>query len=369
MAPWRLTLVVLFAGQLACSSQSDGGEVSGGAGRGGAAAGGSGMAGAASGGAVGTGGGRAGSGGTSGGAAGASGAAGTGGSGGTGAPGGSGTAGAPGGTGGSSGTPGGSSGTPGGGSGGGATVGGAGGSAGRGGAGGAATGGAGGQGGGATSVVCYPTPTGATKSTLYTVTANGTPMFVEKLTKFSPEMQVHYAHCSLVGAGPATLSVTVNESFNAFTLSPKSRKLAATKSGNTITFSSGPNYLILQVDAKELLFILLDAEEVNPPRLGDANVKNIADYNVDNTGATLVTSKVQSAIDAASGATQNVLYFPPGQIQGRRAVAEEQHDALPGGRRAPLRLERDRRLQHRQRWHRHRRLRPRHAPDVQGQQH
>jgi polygalacturonase len=175
--------------------------------------------------------------------------------------------------------------------------------------------GSGGQGGGAATVVCYPTPTGATKSTLYAVTANGTPMFVEKLTKFSPEMQVHYAHCSLVGSGPATLAVTVNESFNSFTLSPKSRKLAATKSGNTISFSSGPNYLILQVDTKELLFILLDAEEVNPPRLGDANVKNIADYSVDNTGATLVTSKVQSAIDAASGATQNILYFPPGRYK------------------------------------------------------
>ena len=167
-------------------------------------------------------------------------------------------------------------------------------------------------------------------------------MFVEKLTKFSPEMQVHYAHCTLTGTGTATLAVTVNESFTSFTLSPKSRRLATTRSGNTISFSSGPNYLILQVDAKELLFILLDSEEVNPPRLGDANVKNIADYTVDNTGATLVTSKVQAAIDAASGATQNVLYFPPGQVQGRRAVAEEQHDAVPGWRRPALRVQRHR---------------------------
>ena len=54
---------------------------------------------------------------------------------------------------------------------------------------------------------------------------------------------------------------------------------------------------------------------MNPPRLGDANVKNIADYTVDNTGATLVTSKIQSAINAASGATQNILYFPPGKYK------------------------------------------------------
>jgi hypothetical protein len=166
---------------------------------------------------------------------------------------------------------------------------------------------------GAAGIVTYPDLPGAIRSPLYTVTANGNPLFVEKFTKFSPEMQVHYAHLSLSGAGPATFSVTVHEGFSSHALSPKSRNIAAARSGNTLTFNSGPNYLILQVDAKELLFILIDAEESNPPRLGDANVKNIADYDVDNTGATLVTSKVQAAIDAASGASQNVLYFPPGK--------------------------------------------------------
>jgi hypothetical protein len=162
-------------------------------------------------------------------------------------------------------------------------------------------------------VVTYPDLPGAVRSPLYTVTANGTPLFVEKFTKFSPEMQVHYAHCSLSGAGSAAFSVTVNEAFSSHTLSPKSRNISTTQSGNTLSFSSGPNYLILQVDAKELLFILIDAEETNPPRLGDANVKNIADYGVDNTGATLVTTQVQAAVDAASGAAQNILYFPPGK--------------------------------------------------------
>jgi hypothetical protein len=162
-------------------------------------------------------------------------------------------------------------------------------------------------------VVTYPDLPGAIRSPLYTVTANGTPLFVEKFTKFAPEMQVHYAHCSLSGAGAATFSVSVNEGFSSYTLSPRSRNIATTRSGDTLTFDSGPDYLILQVGSKELLFILIDAEEANPPRLGDANVKSIADYGVDNTGATLVTSKVQAAIDAASGASRNILYFPPGR--------------------------------------------------------
>ena len=140
-------------------------------------------------------------------------------------------------------------------------------------------------------------------------------MFVETLSKFSPEMQVHYAHCTLSAAGTATVSVTVNGGFSSYTLSPKSRQISASKSGDTLNFSSGPNYLILQVDSKELLFILFDAPETDPPHLGDANVKNLADYAVDNTGATLVTSKIKAAINAASGATQNILYVPPGKYK------------------------------------------------------
>lgn len=167
----------------------------------------------------------------------------------------------------------------------------------------------------AKTVITYPDLPGAERSPLYTVTVNGTALFVEKLTKYSPEMQVHYAHCSLGGSDLAKVEVTVKESFSSYKLSPKSRKLATSKSGNTVAFSSGPNYLIFQPDAKDLLFILLDPEEENPPSIGDANVKNIADYEVDATGKTLETKKIQSAIDAASGASQNVLYFPAGKYK------------------------------------------------------
>ena len=167
--------------------------------------------------------------------------------------------------------------------------------------------------GGPPTCVAVPTLPGATASPLYTVTVGGAPLFVEKLTKFSPEMQVHYAHCTLNGAGSAQIAVTLSEDFTKYSVSPKSRQIQATKNGRSISFASGSNYLILQFDTKDLLFILLDEPEVNPPKLGDANVKSIADYGVDATGATLVTSKIQAAIDAASGSTQNILYFPPGK--------------------------------------------------------
>ena len=186
-------------------------------------------------------------------------------------------------------------------------------------AGGTATGGAGGSSTVACSssagVITFPTLPGATKSPLYTVTANGVSQFVEKLTKFSPEMQVHYAYFGVASGCSATVAVTLSTSFTSYTLSPQSKNIAVSKSGNTLTFTSGPNYLILQIPNQELLFILIDDQESNPPKVGDANVKNLADYTVDNTGGTVVTSKIQSAINAASGATQNILYVPPGKYK------------------------------------------------------
>ena len=167
----------------------------------------------------------------------------------------------------------------------------------------------------ANGVLTFPSLPGAVKSPTYTVSANGADQFVEQLTKFNAEMQVHYAYFGVAKGCTANISVTVAGGFSSFTLSPKSRNITATKTGDSLTFSSGANYLILQVDSKELLFILIDDQETSPPKLGDANVKNIADYMVDNTGATVETTKIQAAITAASGATQNILYFPPGKYK------------------------------------------------------
>jgi len=165
---------------------------------------------------------------------------------------------------------------------------------------------------------------------LYTVKANGETVFTEKLTQFAGEMQVHYAHFSLDGT--ANIEVTVNETFSSYTLSPKSRKIATTKSGNTISFKSGPNYLVLKVDSKELLFILIDPPEENPPKLTDANVKNIMDYNVDNKGNTLATKTIQTAINEASTGTKNILYFPPGKyLTGELFLKSNMTMYLAGG--------------------------------------
>jgi len=314
IAQLGLTAAMVVAAQAACSSEQNGNGGSGGKpGSGGIVdSGGSPASGGAAGGSVASGGTAGVTAATGGNAAGAGGLSGSGGV--TGKNGGAGAAGTA--MGGSAGagrdaSPGGTTG------GGGARTGGSSGTGGNTGNGGAAgaTGPTPDGGGGPVSLVDCPDLPGATASPLYSVTVTGKPLFVEKLAKFSPEMQVHYASGSLSGSGAAAVAVTVSESFSSYKISPKSKQISATKSGNTITFNTGPNYLILQFDSKELLFILLDAEETAAPKIGDANVKNLADYGVDNTGASLVTSKIQSAITAASGATQNILYVPPGKYK------------------------------------------------------
>lgn len=182
----------------------------------------------------------------------------------------------------------------------------------------------------ADTVYSYPAYPGATSSPLYTVKANGETIFTEKLTQFSGEMEVHYAHFSLEGS--ANIQVTVNENFSSYTLSPKSRKISTAKNGNTISFKTGPNYLVLKVDSKELLFILIDSAEANPPKLTDPNVKNIMDYNVDNKGGALATKTIQTAINDASGSAKNILYFPPGKyLTGELFLKSNMTMYLAGG--------------------------------------
>ncbi len=98
----------------------------------------------------------------------------------------------------------------------------------------------------------------------------------------------------------------------------------------------------MQFDTKELLFILVDADEVNPPHLGDANVKSIADYNVDATGATLVTSKIQAAIDAATGGHAKHPVFPAGKYLTGELWLKSNMTLYPRRRSRSVRLERDR---------------------------
>jgi hypothetical protein len=143
----------------------------------------------------------------------------------------------------------------------------------------------------------------------YSVTVDGVPVPVQRVSKF--DEPVNYVNFSFAGA--CEIAVTLSQSFSTYKLSPESKGITPARNGNTLTFTAvEPSYLVLLVDSNEPLFLLIDPAEVDPPLPGDPDVKNIMDYGVDNTGATVETDTIQAAIDDASGAVQNILYFPPG---------------------------------------------------------
>lgn len=136
---------------------------------------------------------------------------------------------------------------------------------------------------------------------------------VVNVCKFAvPVNYVRYTH---PGAGtPVTVEITAPDAVGTFVLSPRSKGIEATASGNVLSFTADePGYFILQIPNQQRMFVLLDPPETDAPVLGDPAVLNVMDIpGMDNTGATDMTAPIQAAIDAASGASQNILYFPPG---------------------------------------------------------
>ncbi|BAZ00600.1 hypothetical protein NIES37_45950 [Tolypothrix tenuis PCC 7101] len=161
-------------------------------------------------------------------------------------------------------------------------------------------------------VKLYPPLTTATASSIYSVTVNNKPVFVEKYNSLS---YVQFAF-----AGTANIEIQVKEKVNNYTISPKSYKLTSRQQGNKISFSlTVPRKLILHHvnSLDEKLFILADPLEENPPQLGDRQVTNIINYQVDNTGKINATDKIQQAIDDVAE-HHGILYFPAGVYKTRQ---------------------------------------------------
>ena len=155
-------------------------------------------------------------------------------------------------------------------------------------------------------IITYPTPTAAEASSTYFITVNNQPVFVEKYNSIS------YVHFAFVGK--VDIEITVIEKVNTYTISPKSFGIISHKNQDKISFSlTKPTKLILhQVNSlDEKLFIIADTIEDKPPQIGDSNVVNILNYDVDNSGENDATERIQQAINDVAY-EQGILYFPPG---------------------------------------------------------
>ncbi len=158
----------------------------------------------------------------------------------------------------------------------------------------------------------YETTSGA-----YTLKVDNTSVDVVKYyNKYS------YAH--LAYEGTATFAVTLKSgaTISSFDISPHSYGLnpVATKSGATLTFNLpqvDSRYLVIKIStsagAQELLVIAADPQEIGAPSIG-GNVIDItaSPYNADKTGANLMTTTIQNAIDDRHNAGGGTVYFPAG---------------------------------------------------------
>jgi polygalacturonase len=159
-----------------------------------------------------------------------------------------------------------------------------------------------------------------TASSAFTLRVNGASVDVVRYYNL-----YSYAHLAYEGTASFTVSLKSGAPITSFDISPHSYGLnaTATKSGSSLSFTrvqANSSYLIVKITSGavtlENLVIAADPQETDAPTIG-GNVKDItaAPYNADKTGASLMTTTIQNAIDGASGSGGGTVYFPTGVYQ------------------------------------------------------
>ena len=141
----------------------------------------------------------------------------------------------------------------------------------------------------------------------FQVRVNGQAATVEKLEKF--DVPIHYAYG---GDKPVTIEIEINNPIEYYSISPKRKQLEGQVKDHVLSFSlHEPTYLLVKINRLEELFILVDKMQDYKSDTSKGSLTDIMDYQVDNTGKSIETAKIQKAIDDVSR-TNGVLYFPAG---------------------------------------------------------
>jgi polygalacturonase len=158
-------------------------------------------------------------------------------------------------------------------------------------------------------VVTYETAPDAIKSKAYSLTANGTQIYVEHFQGIS------YARFS-VTEGELRIVVTVNTGISSYRISPQKHLITPVVQGTSLTFAAPGvhKHLLVKVNDLEDLLIFFDPPETDRPKPTDANVTNIMSvHGVDSTGERLCTSEIQQAVNSViRDPDKDILYFPKG---------------------------------------------------------
>lgn len=147
-------------------------------------------------------------------------------------------------------------------------------------------------------------------SNQFQVRVNGQVATVEKLEKF--DVPIHYTRIAYGGDKPVTIEIEINNPIEYYSISPKRKQLKGLVKDHILSFSlDGPTYLLVKINRMEELFILVDKMQDYKSDTFTGSLTDIMDYQVDNTGKSIETAKLQKAIDDVSR-MNGVLYFPAG---------------------------------------------------------
>ncbi|MDF2596950.1 MAG: putative secreted protein, partial [Clostridia bacterium] len=162
----------------------------------------------------------------------------------------------------------------------------------------------------AATVTSYPIPSCYTTSPQYTVKADSTNIPVIDTSA----VFINYNYCNFSFSGTTTITITASETINTYNISPLALGITATKSGNTLTFTlSESRYLIVKINGLKDLVIAADADETSVPASSGTGIYNIkTQYGADSTGATMATTAIQNAINAANIQGGGIVYVPAG---------------------------------------------------------
>lgn len=131
-------------------------------------------------------------------------------------------------------------------------------------------------------VVTYPAPPGLVTSPDFSVTADGKPVWVEKIGS-----KVHTPKYALYGgiemeylnvanfscSGKVNITVAASANIDSFMIRPKSRHIKAKVNGRNLTFTIyGPQKLYIEVNGLPHLAIFANPPEVDPPKQRDPGV-------------------------------------------------------------------------------------------------
>ncbi len=141
-----------------------------------------------------------------------------------------------------------------------------------------------------------------------------------------------YAHFTRV-SGSMNLQVkTLYGSISQWAISPAKLPIAATVSGNTMSFTlNQEHYLIIATDGRRLV-MAIDPPYVKPPSSG-AGIRNVVtQYGANNQGGGWATAAVQAAIDDTHNAGGGIVYVPVGRYYvGNLTLKSNVHLFMEGG--------------------------------------